>query len=204
MSGLIVHSVKMYKSHITAWGLRKNNSVHEARAIMSKKRVLDALGLTSVFIVRGELADLEDVQRCYKRAQRSLSMADEEEEGGGGKKNLPDGVSCVVFQDSVTFIKAPDRLRNLESFLHHTAIHVEGCFDQGLWRSSSDDEDLSYYPQIDQNIAKECFSDLRHASACFDARQCQLVSVCPTSSGQFSNNAPNKSPRPHTESAGPA
>ena len=152
----------MYKSHITAWGIRKNNRVLEARAILHRKHVLDSQGYSSIFIVRGRLADLADVERCCKRAKEQSS-----DHGSDEPEHLPEGIDVVILPNQMASIAAPERFRTLQSFLHHTAVYIDSCFDQGTWQSFSDDDDLTSYSQVDENLAKLCFDKLGFASACF-------------------------------------
>ena len=166
---LNLHRVKMYKSHLTAWGLRKYNRLCEARAILRKKRTLEAHGFTSIFIVRGQLANLEDIQRSCRRAREEPSCSEFDED-----KSLPEGVECVVVPAQIATIATPQRLRSLEKFLHNAAIYVDNCFDHGLWRSTSDDEDLTHSFQVNGNTIKLCFDNLGHAASSVDKRQFQL------------------------------
>ena len=160
---------KMYKFHITAWGIRKNNRLHEARALLRRKHALDSQGFSSVFIVRGQLVNFQDIERCCKRAKERASdhVSDESE-------RLPEGTEVVILRNQVGAIAAPEKYRILQSFLHHTAVYADSCFDRGTWRSFSDDEDLTSYPQGDENLAKICFDNLGYASACFGTGQTQL------------------------------
>lgn len=166
---LNLHRVKMYKSHLTAWGLRKNNRLYEARAILRKKCALEAQGHISIFIVRGQLANLEDIQRCCHRAKEQPSPSDFNED-----ESLPEGIECVLLPAQPA-IAATLGFRNLERFLHHAAIYVDYCFDQGLWRSTSDDEDLTHSFQGNGNTIKLCFDDLGHAASSVGQSQFRLA-----------------------------
>ena len=60
-------TVKMYKSHIDKWGLRKNCKANEMKAIARKKVDRDAIGKASSIRVGRRQVKIEEVQRYFKR-----------------------------------------------------------------------------------------------------------------------------------------
>jgi Clr5 domain len=165
-------TVKMYKSHITLWGLRKNNQLREAQAILRKKYALESAGFHPLFLIRGQLADMNDIERCCKRAKAEFSTTDADAED----HSLPESVEYLGFQYHLNLIDAPAKFTELQRFLHNTLVHFDSCFDRGLWRSESDDQDLAY-PQDMELLAKQCFDDLSYATACFENGHSRLGQV---------------------------
>ena len=160
----------MYKSHFTTWGLRKNNRVVEAQEILRAKSLLASQGMSSLFIVRGRLADIEDLERCCRRAKALPTEFDENDIA-----ILPTGIECVIFRDGITSISSPENFKQLQCLLHYTAVHVDSCFDRGLWSSGSDDEELvQYYSARDKEILRLCLESIYNAGVCFKSGQAQL------------------------------
>lgn len=159
----------MYKSHFTAWGLRKYNRLSEAQAIIRRRNSLDPKGLNAMFFIRGELADLNDLQRCCKRAKTHPEAPEDDAE-----EVLPEGVQCFTFQDHFAAINDPETFNHLRSFLHHTAVHIDASFDQGIWWSESDDAALKTCSQSDSQLSLDCLEDVLSASFCFRVGHTQL------------------------------
>ena len=170
----------MYKSHITAWGLRKNLRVIEAQAILRRKQALDAMGVTYMFLIRGLPADMEDVERCCKRAKSSASNK-------GDEYALPRGVECVILRQRAQAIKDPDSFNHLRSFFHHSVVHVEGSLDNGSWRLASDKSRLVCCTAKEAHLIERCIQDFKSASRCFNQGKSHL-------GGAFARQAFSKLP----------
>ena len=60
----------MYKNKITLWGLDKKQKRYEACLILRRKREWDMQGRPPcLFLLRGWLVDMEDLERYRKRAK---------------------------------------------------------------------------------------------------------------------------------------
>ena len=126
--------------------------------------------MSSLFIVRGRLADIEDLERCCRRA-KALPPTDFDEYEIA---ILPVGIECVILRDRIASISDPENFKQLQCFLHYSAVYIDSCFDRGLWLPGSDDKDPMQYPAAAKHHPQLCFDNLHHAGFCLGSGQGQL------------------------------
>jgi hypothetical protein len=124
----------MYKNKITAWGLDKKNKRCEAEAILREKRKRDAAGQPCVFIARGFVVDVDDVERFCKRSRISVPFNGD---AVGDEVSLPPEIQCVPLEPSTRPMDEPSNFSVLRGLFYHIAVHADSCFERGIWKIES-------------------------------------------------------------------
>jgi tetratricopeptide (TPR) repeat protein len=132
-----VSRVKMYKSRIWKWGLDKKLKGDEVLAILLLKRERDAVDKRSEFRIRGQLVDLDNVNRYLKRNPSLMARY-----RSGQKPSIQTTleVYCQTPPPSPTLTIAhiPGEMHQVEQILTLYRDYVDGCFGAGKWTCQYD------------------------------------------------------------------
>ncbi|KPI34291.1 uncharacterized protein AB675_8232, partial [Cyphellophora attinorum] len=111
-------SKKQYKNRITAWGLDKNVKRAEAEAILREHRRRTALGQQCIFVSRGWLVDVANLERFNKRLSPEIRII-----------VLPTTLSAAI--------TAPSDYETLRALFHYTSVLFHSFFDRDVYTLSS-------------------------------------------------------------------
>jgi hypothetical protein len=129
-------SVKMYKSRIWKWGLDKKLKGDEVLAILLLKRERDSLDKASEFRIRGQVVDLDNINRYLKR---NPSLMARYRAGQMPSMQTTLEVDCRTPSPSPTRALAPPQeLQNAEAVLALFRDYVDGSFAAGAWNCEFD------------------------------------------------------------------
>ncbi|KAL2156675.1 hypothetical protein VTH82DRAFT_1420 [Thermothelomyces myriococcoides] len=133
---------KMYRTRIRRWGIDKNNKGSEVAYMLRLKKQRDTQGKKSSFFIRNRPVDWEDVERYLSRNPNFWAKY-----GGNDALDLSSEITCMTPPGSPPpsspsavpqKIDAAQELHVHEEILRFFRDYNEGCFEQGVWRLSSD------------------------------------------------------------------
>ena len=135
----------MYKSRIWKWGLDKKLKSDEVLAILLLKQDRDALNKISVFTIRGQPVDMDQIHRYVKRNPPLVARL---RAGQTPSVQTTLEVRCHTPSPSPppAILPPTDSLRT-EEILTHFHSYVTSCFDGGLWHSEYDNLCTSRVPE---------------------------------------------------------
>ena len=118
---------KVYKTHITKWGLDKKNKKCDMKAIARKYSEREQKGKASHFTVRGRTMHYAEVVRYFQR--RGESIDDVVAQRTASK--TPEAVKC--FTPLRSPIRTPEALALPEQIFITIRYYHIGCFEAGIW-----------------------------------------------------------------------
>ncbi|TDZ54639.1 hypothetical protein CTRI78_v006198 [Colletotrichum trifolii] len=128
-----VATVKMYKSRIWKWGLDKKLKGDEVLAIMLLKRDRDALKRPTEYRIRGQLVDLDNINRYLKR---NPSLMAKFRAGQTPSVQTALEVTCRTPSPPPSPPRALAPTAELQSTEHILRLfrdYVDGSFSSGAW-----------------------------------------------------------------------
>lgn len=124
---LTFRRIKMYKTHITQWGLDKKNKDFEMRAVVRKHKERSSQGKHSIIRIRGQTRDFAEVIRYWKR--KGVSIDDMVARQTASP--TPEAVEC--FTPVPSPIMTPQVLAIPERIFRCVRDYFGGSFDSGTW-----------------------------------------------------------------------
>jgi hypothetical protein len=139
----------MYKSRIWKWGLDKKLKGDEVLAILHLKRERDAMDKRSEFRIRGQLVDLDNINRYLKR---NPGLMQRYRSGQMPSIQTKLEVECRTPSPSPTRALAPSLdMQNTEAILALFRDYVDGSFSGGAWNCIYDVKCVSSRPIKDRS-----------------------------------------------------
>ncbi|OLN89783.1 hypothetical protein CCHL11_09500 [Colletotrichum chlorophyti] len=135
-----VATVKMYKSRIWKWGLDKKLKSDEVLAIMLLKRDRDALKKPTEYLIRGQVVDLDNINRYLKRNPSLMARL---RAGQAPSLHASKEVACRTPSPPPSPARglAPTtELQSTEQVLCLFRDYIDGSFSSGAWRCEYDVE----------------------------------------------------------------
>jgi tetratricopeptide (TPR) repeat protein len=126
----------MYKSRLRKWGLRKNLSENEARAIAQLKAQRDLVGKSTEILRNGRRVNLKQVSRHLEKKGLVRLL----------RQHCENGIFVLGSSDSRVHIRAltpppdlraPESIRIIEDVLKFYAIWIRGNFESGNWKTEN-------------------------------------------------------------------
>lgn len=124
---LTFRRVKMYKTHITQWGLDKKNKDFEMRAIVRKNKERSSQGKRSIIRIRGQTRDFAEVIRYWKRKGVSI------DDMVARQTASPTPEAVEFFTPVPSPILTPQVLAIPERIFRCVRDYFRGSFDSGTW-----------------------------------------------------------------------
>ncbi|KAL0932943.1 uncharacterized protein CTRU02_211906 [Colletotrichum truncatum] len=128
-----VATVKMYKSRIWKWGLDKKLKGDEVLAIMLLKRDRDALKKPTEFRIRGQLVDMDNINRYLKR---NPSLMAKFKAGQTPSVQTAIEVTCRTPSPPPSPPRAlapTTEMQSTEQVLCLFRDYIDGSFSSGVW-----------------------------------------------------------------------
>ena len=166
-------SVKVFKTKLKQWGIRKNIDRREAIAILSVKRKHDALGGETLFLKHEKPIDLEDIERYARRAK--LDHVSNDVTDGG----LPDGIECIPAISLPPSLSSSHSTLALKTLFHFSGVWVDSCFDRGLWHPASEESWLlNEGDSASFNLLRRLQGDIYLGCQFFTSRKPSVAGAC--------------------------
>lgn len=127
-----LRSVKMYKSRIWKWGLDKKLKSDEVLAILLLKQERDAQQKPSVFTIRGQPVDMDNINRYVKRNAGLLQRV---RCGERPSVQSTHEVACYTPPPSPSrSLQPPGELHRIDEVLFLFRDYVDGSFSNYAWQ----------------------------------------------------------------------